>query len=210
MRGATAVGIAAASVAACGAGTRAVAADPAGTPGLRVTMTDDTHSAHSGDVIAYTVRVENDSPTDYPRLQVFQLVPNGFQLVDSTPAAEQSGSNIRWTGDVPAGHAAVFTDLVMAGTVEESEHLAPQTRNAKPLAGDHAFSSTACARAGAAGPAIACGTVRQQLANGPGGAPAAAAAKHWQPGLLGIGLLAALFAGLRGIFRKRKEPVGGD
>ncbi|MFD0637470.1 hypothetical protein ACFQ9X_43775 [Catenulispora yoronensis] len=100
--------------------------------GVRVEITDDTRSAHSGDVIDYTVRVENDSAASYPHLEVFHLVPNGFQLVDSSPKATQEGSNVRWTADVPAGQTLVFTDQVMAGTVEESEHLTPAPATPSP------------------------------------------------------------------------------
>ena len=94
---------------------------------MRVEISDDTRSAHSGDVVDYTVRVENDSSTSYPALEVYHLVPAGFQLVDSSPHADQEDSTLRWTADVPAGRTLVFSDQVMAGTVEESEHLAPQS-----------------------------------------------------------------------------------
>ncbi|GAA2055726.1 hypothetical protein GCM10009839_75690 [Catenulispora yoronensis] len=187
--------------------------------GVRVEITDDTRSAHSGDVIDYTVRVENDSAASYPHLEVFHLVPNGFQLVDSSPKATQEGSNVRWTADVPAGQTLVFTDQVMAGTVEESEHLTPRTRDAKPAdptgggpgtspAAARQFTTTACARSSASGPALACATVREQLTDGPDAASATGpAAKHWQPGLLGIGLIVALFAAFSGFFRKRRNRI---
>ena len=182
--------------------------------GMRVTISDDTRSAHSGDVIDYTVRVENQSGRQYPHLEVFHLVPAGFQLVDSTPKAVQEGSSLRWTADIDAGQTLVFTDQVMAGTVEESEPAAPRTRSAQTDGAATAvprarqFTSTACARSSASGPALACGTVREELTDGPDAASAAGpAAKHWQPGLLGIGLVAALFAAFSGFFRKRRDRV---
>ena len=175
--------------------------------GVRVDISDDTRSAHSGDVVDYTVRVDNESPTSYPNLEVYHLVPAGFQLVDSSPQANQEDDTLRWTADLPAGRTAVFTDQVMAGTVEESEHLTPRPRDAKPATITHQFTSTACARSSATGPALACGTVREQLTDGPdtvAGAAAAKATKHWQPGLLGVGMIAALYAGVRGLWRKRR------
>ncbi|NUR63818.1 MAG: DUF11 domain-containing protein [Catenulispora sp.] len=179
--------------------------------GMRVTISDDTRSAHSGDVIDYTVRVENQSGRQYPRLEVFHLVPAGFQLVDSTPKAAQEGSSLRWTAALEPGQTLVFTDQVMAGTVEESEHAAPRRRGVQAdSAGDatpgaRQFTSTACARSSSSGPALACGTVREQLTDGPDAASATGpATKHWQPGLLGIGLVAALFAAFSGFFRKRR------
>ena len=182
--------------------------------GVRVEISDDTRSAHSGDVVDYTVRVENDSATAYPTLEVYHLVPAGFQLVDSSPQANQEDSTLRWTADVPAGRTLVFSDQVMAGTVEESEHLAPQVRAAKAGAGaganalTHQFTSTACAKSSATGPALACGTVREQLTDGPSTLAGVAGKppKHWAPGLLGIGLIVALYAGFRGILRKRAKP----
>jgi uncharacterized repeat protein (TIGR01451 family) len=186
--------------------------------GVRVEISDDTRSAHSGDVVDYTVRVENDSSTSYPALEVYHLVPAGFQLVDSSPHADQEDSTLRWTADVPAGRTLVFSDQVMAGTVEESEHLAPQVRAAKPGSGadagavTHQFTSTACAKSSSTGPALACGTVREQLTDGPSAIAgvegvAGKPPKHWQPGLLGIGLIVALYAGFRGIFRKREKSI---
>jgi|GEM_PF-6550031 uncharacterized repeat protein (TIGR01451 family) len=183
--------------------------------GVRVEISDDTRSAHSGDVVDYTVRVENDSSASYPALEVYHLVPAGFQLVDSSPHADQEDDTLRWTADVPAGRTLVFSDQVMAGTVEESEHLAPQVRTAKPGADAGAgavtrqFTSTACAKSSATGPALACGTVREQLTDGPSALAGVTGKppKHWQPGLLGIGLIVALYAGFRGIFRKREKPV---
>jgi uncharacterized repeat protein (TIGR01451 family) len=178
--------------------------------GVRVDISDDTRSAHSGDVVDYTVRVDNESPTAYPHLEVFHLVPAGFQLVDSSPHATQEGGALRWTADVPSGRTVVFSDQVMAGTVEESEHLAPRTRDARPGTAAHQFTSTACARSSATGEALACGTVREQLTDGPDAVAGVtgANAKHWQPGLLGIGLIAALYAAFRGFFRKRREQGG--
>ncbi|NUP49128.1 MAG: DUF11 domain-containing protein [Catenulispora sp.] len=175
--------------------------------GMRVEITDDTRSAHSGDVIDYTVRVENQSGRAYPRLEVFHLVPAGFQLVDSSPKAAQEGNDVRWAADIAAGQTLVFTDQVMAGTVEESEH----TARSRDVQVARQFTSTACARGSAAGPALACGTVREELTDGPDAASATGpAAKHWQPGLLGIGLVAALFAAFSGFFRKRRRPVEED
>jgi uncharacterized repeat protein (TIGR01451 family) len=187
--------------------------------GVRVEISDDTRSAHSGDVVDYTVRVENDSSVSYPALEVYHLVPAGFQLVDSSPHADQQDSTLRWTADVPAGRTLVFSDQVMAGTVEESEHLAPQVRAAKPGSGPgsgagpgpvtHQFTSTACAKSSSTGPALACGTVREQLTDGPSALAGVAGRppKHWQPGLLGIGLIVALYAGFRGILRRREKPA---
>jgi uncharacterized repeat protein (TIGR01451 family) len=190
--------------------------------GVRIEISDDTRSAHSGDVVDYTVRVDNQSATSYPALEVYHLVPAGFQLVDANPQASQDGATVRWTADVPAGRTLVFSDQVMAGTVEESEHLAPRTRDAKADAATatdtaidtdaHQFTSTACARTTGSGVTLACGTVREQLSDGPNTASAVAGpgAKHWQPGLLGIGVIAALYAGFRGVMRKRKdEPEEG-
>lgn len=177
--------------------------------GVRIEVSDDTRSAHSGDVIDYTVRVDNESATSYPALEVYHLVPAGFQLVDSSPHATQEGSTLRWTANVPAGRTAVFSDQVMAGTVEESENLAPLARDAKPATVTHQFTSTACARTSAGGAALVCGTVREQLTDGPDAAAGATgpAAKHWQPGLLWIGLIAVLYTAFRKVVRKRKsEP----
>ncbi|GAA1973173.1 hypothetical protein GCM10009838_36190 [Catenulispora subtropica] len=231
MRSAATVGVLAAAAVTVGTLSTLAAragAPPAGTSeagsgagaGVRVQISDDTRSAHSGDVIDYTVRVENDSAVAYPHLEVFHLVPAGFQLVDSTPAATQDGTDVRWTANVPAGHTVVFTDQVMAGTVEESEHLVPRARDAKAAlapapasaaAAVRQFTSTACARGSSAGPALACATVRQQLTDGPDAASGTGpAAKRWQPGLLGIGLVVALFAAFSGFFRKRKDRVEED
>ncbi|WP_370367160.1 hypothetical protein [Catenulispora sp. GP43] len=175
--------------------------------GVRVDISDDTRSAHSGDVVDYTVRVDNESSTSYPDLEVYHLVPAGFQLVDSSPAATQQDRTMRWTASVPAGHTAVFTDQVMAGTVEESEHLAPRVRDAKPAAPTDQFTSTACARSSSTGSTLACGTVREQLTDGPYTAAglAAPAAQHWQPGLLWIALLAVVYTGFRGVVKKRRK-----
>ncbi|MEY9912634.1 putative repeat protein (TIGR01451 family) [Catenulispora sp. MAP12-49] len=179
--------------------------------GVRVEISDDTRSAHSGDVVDYTVRVDNQSPTSYPDLEVYHLVPAGFQLVDSSPAATQQDRTMRWTANVPAGRTAVFTDQVMAGTVEESDHLAPRTRDAKPPTETETetdqFTSTACARSTTTGSTLACGTVREQLTDGPAALAglAAPAAKHWQPGLLWIALLAVVYSAFRGVFRRRKK-----
>ena len=171
--------------------------------GVRVEIIDDTRSAHSGDVIDYTVRVENDSAVSYPHLEVFHLVPAGFQMVDANPKATQDGQDVRWTADVPAGRTLVFTDQVMAGTVGESQHVAPRMRGALSASPAHQFSSTACARGSATGPALACGTVREQLTDDPDAA--GPAPKRWQPGLLGIGLVAALFAAFGGFLRKWRD-----
>jgi uncharacterized repeat protein (TIGR01451 family) len=192
--------------------------------GVRVQITDDTLSAHSGDIIDYTVRVENNSSVSYPNLEVFHLVPAGFQLVDSTPSAAQEGSTVHWTANAEAGRTLVFSDQVMAGTVEESEHLAPRARDSKaalappsssspasPSAMARQFTSTACARGSATGPALACATVREQLTDGPDAASGTGpGSKRWQPGLLGIGLLAALLAAFGGFFRKRRDRVEED
>jgi uncharacterized repeat protein (TIGR01451 family) len=180
--------------------------------GVRVEISDDTRSAHPGDVVDYMVRVENDSSTSYPALEVYHLVPAGFQLVDSSPHAVQEDNTLRWTANVPAGRTLVFSDQVMAGTVEESEHLAPQVRATKPGSGTgtatHQFTSTACAKSSATGSALACGTVREQLTDGPSALAGVAGKppKHWAPGLLGIGLIVALYGGFRSIFRKREKP----
>ena len=175
--------------------------------GVRVEISDDTRSAHSGDVVDYTVRVDNESPASYPAMEVYHLVPAGFQLVDSSPHATQENSTLRWTADVPAGRTVVFTDQVMAGTVEESEHLAPHAREATTGTTTRQITSTACARSSSTAPALACGTVREQLTDGPrtvagvtGPTP-----KHWRPGLLGIGLIVVLYAGFRALFRRRRE-----
>lgn len=180
--------------------------------GVRVTISDDTRSAHPGDVVDYTVRVDNESATSYPALEVYHLVPPGYQLVDSTPHARQEDSTLRWTAAVPAGGTAVFTDQVMAGTVEESEHLTARDREARPGAGTatRQVMSTACAKSSATGPALACGTVREQLTDGPGTIAGAAgpAPKHWQPGLLGIGLIFAMYVGARGFWRRRRAGAG--
>jgi uncharacterized repeat protein (TIGR01451 family) len=174
--------------------------------GVRIEVSDDTRSAHSGEVIDYTVRVDNESATSYPALDVYHMVPAGFQLVDSSPHATQEGSTLRWTANVPAGHTVVFTDQVVAGTVEESEHLAPLTRDAKRATEPHQFTSTACARTSSAGEALVCGTVREQLTDGPDAAAGvtAPAPKHWQPGLLWVALIAALYTAFRSVLRKRK------
>jgi uncharacterized repeat protein (TIGR01451 family) len=220
MRSAAAVGLMAA--AAVTVGTMSTLAARAGVPsmptdtsasgvgaGVRIVISDDTRSAHSGDVIDYTVRVDNESATSYPNLEVFHLVPAGFQLVDSSPKVSQEDGTLHWTANVPTGRTLEFTDQVMAGTVEESQHLSPRTRDAKPTTLTHQFTSTACARASVTGPALACGTVREQLTDGADAAGAATgpAAKHWQPGLLGIGLIAVLYTGFRRFFRKRREQV---
>jgi uncharacterized repeat protein (TIGR01451 family) len=219
MRSAAAIGVVIA--AAVTVGTMSTLAARAGSPptlptdasasgtanGVRVDISDDTRSAHSGDVVDYTVRVDNESTTPYPALEVYHLVPAGFQLVDSSPQAKQEDNTLRWTANVPVGRTVVFTDQVMAGTVEESEHLTPRARDAKPETITHQFTSTACARSSSTGPALACGTVREQLTDGPdaiAGAASPGAAKHWQPGLLGVGLIAALYAGFRGFWRKRR------
>lgn len=178
--------------------------------GVRVTISDDTRSAHSGDLIDYTVRVDNESPTPYPALEVYHLVPAGFQLVDSSPAARQEDRTVRWTANLPAGGSAVFTDQVMAGTVEEYESLAPRPRDAKPATQTQTqtqqFTSTACARSSSTGPALACGTVREQLTDSPDAAAGVAQpAKRWKPGLLGIAAMVALYAGLRSVFGRRRR-----
>lgn len=225
MRSAAAVGVVIA--AAMTVGTMSTLAARAGSPptlptdasasgsanGVRVDISDDTRSAHSGDVVDYTVRVDNESSASYPDLEVYHLVPAGFQLVDSSPQARQEDNTLRWTANVPAGRTVVFTDQVMAGTVEESEHLTARARDAKPGTVTHQFTSTACARSSATGPALACGTVREQLTDGPDtivGAAAPGAAKHWQPGLLGVGVIAAVYAGFRGLWRKRRGRGAED
>jgi uncharacterized repeat protein (TIGR01451 family) len=193
-------GALAAETSGSGSGSVSTASDGSA---VRVEITGDTRSAHSGDVIDYTVRVENNSAVSYPHLEVFHLVPAGFELVDSSPKATQEGSNMHWTADAAAGRTLVFTDQVMAGTVEESEHVAPRMRGALSVPPAHQFSSTACARGSATGPALACSTIREQLTDGPDAA--GPAPKHWQPGLLGIGLVVALFAAFGGFFRKRRD-----
>ena len=183
--------------------------------GVRVEISDDTRSAHSGDVVDYTVQVENDSSTSYPALEVYHLVPAGFQLVSSSPHADQEDSTLRWTADAPAGRTLVFRDQVMAGPVEESAPLTPQARDAKPgvstgtRSATQQFTSTACAKSSSTGPALACGTVREQLTDGPGAIAGftGRSPKRWQPGLLGIGLLVALYAAFRGFFRKRGDAI---
>ena len=219
MRSAAAIG--AVTVAVVTVGTTSTLAARAGSPptlptdagasgsadGVRVQISDDTRSAHSGDVVGYTVRVDNESPTSYPDLEIYHLVPPGFQLVDSTPQAKQEGGTLRWTANVPAGRTLVFTDQVMAGTVEESEHLAPQGRDARPKTVTRQFTSTACARSSSTGPALACGTVREQLTDGPGavaGVAGPAAGKRWRPGLFGFAVIAVLYTALRGYWRKRR------
>ena len=220
MRSVGAIGVLAASVLPIGAmfslaawaGTRSTAPTTTGSgsrDGVRVQISDDTLAARSGDVIDYTVRVENNSSTSYPHLEVFHQVPAGFQLVVSSPTATMAGSRVHWTADIPQGGSAVFTDQVMAGTVEESEHLRPQARTAASPALTHQFTSTACART--SGPGLACGTVREELTDGPDAAATAvgSATKHWRPGLLGIALVAGLCAVLRGAFRTRQESGEG-
>ena len=51
--------------------------------------------------------------------------------------------------------------------------------------------------------------MREQLTDSPGAIAGATGrpSKHWPPGLLGIGLIVALYAAFRGFLRKRRDAV---
>jgi hypothetical protein len=177
--------------------------------------------------VTYTLRVHNDSATSYSHMDVFQLLPTGFHVTEATPKADLAATGPEWTAEVPAGATAVFSATATAGTVAEADHTTadhttaehtetvarqrsapvasttpnpPNPATAVPPPATTTFTTTACARDAAVGPALACGSVKQTLSDALGGADQPT---KWQPGLLGLGLFAALAAGFRGYVRKR-------
>lgn len=195
---------------ALGAAPARAASTPAPSP-IHVDVTADLTSPASGDVITYTLRVMNGSAADYRHLFVFQLLPSGFRVTATTPKAEVRQSGPEWTTDVAAGTTAVFSVTATAGTVADVEHVTNAVRQrSAPQPGasgasgrsDPATASvvtTACARAGSVGPALACGSAKQTLSDAPDDATDAST---WRPGLLGLAFLAVLAAGFQGILRR--------
>ena len=192
----------------------AVAASPRTPSPIHVDVTADLTTPAPGDVITYTLRVTNGSDDDYRHLFVFQLLPSGFRVTATTPKADVQRSGPEWRADVAAGTTAVFSVTATAGTVADAEHVAtPVRRRSAPLSAESAGAgasgsavpatasvvTTACARAGSVGPALACGSTKQTLTDAPDDATDSAA---WRPGLLGLAFLAVLAVGLQGILRR--------
>ena len=190
------------------------AASPSAPSPIHVDVTADLAEPSSGDVITYTLRVTNGSATDYRHLLVFQLLPSGFRVTATTPKADVQQSGPEWTADVAAGTTAVFSVTATAGTVAETEHVANavRQRSAPRSAANGAVGAsgsaapatasivtTACARAGSVGPALACGSAKQTLTDA---ADDATDTTAWRPGLLGLAFLAVLAAGFQGILRR--------
>ena len=212
--------VAIAGVLAAGSGgTRAAAAapaDPKPSP-VHVDLSADVQDPKAGDVVTYTVRVRNESSTSYPHMNVFQLLPAGFRVTESTPKATVERTGPEWTVDVPAGATMLFSATATAGTVAEADHIRPAARqrqgrdpvtepSATPTVATTTVTTTACARDAAVGPALACGSAKQTLSDAPDGADAS---PKWHPGLLGLGFMAVLFAGFRGMLRRRSARRAG-
>lgn len=171
---------------------------------LRVDVSGDVRDAKPGDVITYTVHVRNLSGSRFPHVRVAHRLPAGFRVVGSTPRAAKGAAGPEWTVALAPGQAVVFSDTARAGTVAQAEKLDPKPRSA---AASHTFTTTACVLDGTGRATIACGDASQALADA---APAAGApAKHgWQPGLVGIGLLAAGYGAVRSRVRGWKQRHG--
>lgn len=222
---ATVTGVAATGAVPAGA----AAAGSVGAP-VKVDVSSDVQNAKAGDVVTYTVHVHNLSKSSFPHLVVSHELPAGFKVVSSTPRAAKTSAGAQWTVDLAPGQSLALSDTVRAGTVAEAEHLSPKGRSTGTgtnvsggasagagtaassaagssggaggtggAGGSRTFTTTACARDGVSGATIACGEARQALADG---GAAAAGGNGWQPGLVGLGLVAAGLGAVRGRVRK--------
>jgi uncharacterized repeat protein (TIGR01451 family) len=187
----------------CSAGTAGAVTD-AGS--LKVDVTTDVRNAKSGDVVTYTLHVHNPSDSPYPHLRVFHRLPAGFKVVSATPHAATGAVGPEWTVDLAPGQSLVLSDTTKAGSVADAEQVSPKARtSASADQGPHTFTTTACALDGSTHETLACGDARQSLADAGADSGAAPVAGHpWQPGLMGIGLIAVAIAVVREQMRKRK------
>ncbi len=86
----------------------------------RSTKTVDRLEARSGDVLNYTIRVENNSPVPISGVSVIDQLPEGLSYVPGSVSAnatyDPAGNAIRWSGDLPArGEGYAWDDSDMPG-----------------------------------------------------------------------------------------------
>ena len=81
-------------------------------------------TAGAGDLISYTVRVENRGETDAVNIDFYDVLPSLLTWQSGpTPSAYMSSDTLRWTLDVLAAHGA---EQSFVYTAKVSDHLPPQ------------------------------------------------------------------------------------
>lgn len=125
-----------------------------------------------GDEVVYTVEVTN-SGEPLEEARIVQMLPAGFEHVDSEPEGQPQGNQVAWTTDLDTDETLTFDHTVRAGEAEQVEggQLVEVEQPDAPDAPDEdekQFSSTACVYEASGSEALVCTSAYQQLDRDPG------------------------------------------
>jgi uncharacterized repeat protein (TIGR01451 family) len=129
---------------------------------------DRTGALAAGDEVTYAIEVTNPGAA-VDEAVIVQMLPAGFQSVESEPAGEVRGAQLIWTVPIEAGASATLSHTVTAGTADQMQQgqLVRVEQPDMPSIAEGAaqFSSTVCVRDAADDESRVCASAWQQLDN---------------------------------------------
>ncbi len=148
-------------------GTTATTSAVPGAPQLSVAVDDGRTSAAAGDLLSYTVTVQNLGATPLSGLQVTQSMPSGLTFESADSAGLATADMVTWKVDLRAtGTATVHSTMSLTATPKELLRLA----------------TVACVSVSPAGPPVVCASHSDLL---PAGRQAAASKSATRPARAG-------------------------
>ncbi|HUK67817.1 MAG TPA: DUF11 domain-containing protein [Streptosporangiaceae bacterium] len=128
-------------------------------PGLSIGVDDGRQFAKPGDLLTYTVKIQNIGSTNARGLDVVQTLPAGMTLISASKHGAAQAGQVRWQLNLPAGHADTF------GVIGKVGHTPSQLLR---------LATIACASTGTGVKPLVCAAHSDEL---PAGAAAAADAR---------------------------------
>ena len=172
-----------------------VSAGGANAPALSIGVDDGRQAAKPGDLLNYTVKIQNIGTTGAKGLDVVQTLPTGLKLISASRHGAARAGHVRWRVNLPAGRTDTFGVVGRVGqTPKQLLRLA----------------TIACASTAGGIKPIVCAAHSDQL---PAGAAAGAYARHTAVGhtggyvrVIGMTLLLAVIAaiGVRSLLARRR------
>ena len=164
-----------------------VRAAGANAPALSIGVDDGRQAAKPGDLLNYTVKIQNIGTTSAKGLDVVQTLPAGLKLISASRHGAARAGQVTWKVNLPVGRADTFGVVGRVGqTPKQLLRLA----------------TIACASTGGGIKPIVCAAHSDEL---PAGAAAAAYARHAAAGhnvgyvrVIGVALLLAVVAAIGG------------